>query len=1179
MFPEIASEDFPANPELAEGNSSDTPKPQLMTKLMYARMKTEMLDKVKSIRGRIGDLEVELQKLRVEKRKAEEEIPREKAKYERDVKAEKAKWAKAKEQLEMELKDFTAGVDERLEKKIEKAKRDNVQELKDADNERSAKTTQITLEKAKWDQASVTSAQVHAAKMRKQHEKHALRIEKEEKQMAREEDVQAVYVQEEREANATVVRDEAKIKSDGLKSIEHLQIESAKARSDFLLATNKTISARIAAARADLNQATEAARVKMHQENEKSTNKLVGDANTEIMEAQKSMNETNQRLASFQKAVNTARDVNINTSSTDFTSLQKVRADGIEERSKVTTEGEEKMEQWIAPQKALLHNLTGAELTKNTDLIKYSGFEAAEATATKINEAADNGASKLILELDSVEFVPFDSTVDMGVDGLASKQKALARIDHDALVMQQSLDDGRRISENVRLQKFLISQEEDELRAAKKDEDKMVARHVVENFENDWILHMRRQQKGPAARRLLDTDEKHVKAQQLQAERDVKVRARSDEMRAKSLLKDRENSERQEKVDARRDFEDERISESKAMMWEEVQEARVTERNITQKIFEEEKVLRELKSSRAAVQKRFEGANENRFHLLTSPGFTAQGTDPEVTRKSQFPLKWVDVANYTQKQGAFFRFSTARLRPLDKIELATLRVFKVDGPFGDIRVNLVMCNFSKSTLTGFDRDHYVQQVVSDPVDSPVSRIEFNWVDIKLHGDKIEDARNAGQDICLQVSGGSKFKELPPMHIYGEGDRKPYLQVRVKRAEIIAREKYLALWEMKPLGAKKRCVHNSTNKVLESFMVSPGAPATLETRAAKAMALCETWCRERDVCKFCNLVPLDPPTGFWEYKFTAQTVCSNTTHSMGLISTGDASMKMPVPNPPPPPPPPPPPIVETLSTDPMAAAQARLEAAQDALQRALDSGDPAAIAAARAALANTETALATVETEPPTGAPTLPPTSSPTAPPTTPPTQKLPSIPELTPEETAEVERKVKKYKQETRKALTEEFKQRSQTRIREEVARKAPLALQAEIGEKMPDFFEQYKKQKKLGVMWGDDYNAALIVARRELQEELTPAVYARVQGEVKAEQEEIAKNDLETVLESKASIYRAMLVAKIIAGKVQQASSEVDLSPPIDMGDPAPEPIANLYRSFDKDPTVVLLDESDLHK
>lgn len=170
-------------------------------------------------------------------------------------------------------------------------------------------------------------------------------------------------------------------------------------------------------------------------------------------------------------------------------------------------------------------------------------------------------------------------------------------------------------------------------------------------------------------------------------------------------------------------------------------------------------------------------SNSSYQSLLTYPANTPYGELPTYSSDQGF-LRVQTATN--REQMAFMKFPTMQLKKDDVITEAHLKVYKFGGMGGPVRVDVASCQWSRGTLVysrslnmGFTR-------ASRGVTAKIPEEEQTWVTIQLKGDVIQNARMAGDHVCLVVKGGPSdgpailSSELVP-------DEAPTLNLDVKEA--------------------------------------------------------------------------------------------------------------------------------------------------------------------------------------------------------------------------------------------------------------------------------------------------------------------------------------------------------------------------------------------------------------
>jgi hypothetical protein len=109
-------------------------------------------------------------------------------------------------------------------------------------------------------------------------------------------------------------------------------------------------------------------------------------------------------------------------------------------------------------------------------------------------------------------------------------------------------------------------------------------------------------------------------------------------------------------------------------------------------------------------------------------------------------------ASPEHEQDAYIKFPVVSLSPTDVITDATLRVFKFGGGEGPAIVKLSSCAWSRESITYSIAQDFAAKTVSTTT-AMFPDVKDVWVRIPLDGNAIQEARLAGDSVCLRLSGG------------------------------------------------------------------------------------------------------------------------------------------------------------------------------------------------------------------------------------------------------------------------------------------------------------------------------------------------------------------------------------------------------------------------------------------
>jgi len=107
----------------------------------------------------------------------------------------------------------------------------------------------------------------------------------------------------------------------------------------------------------------------------------------------------------------------------------------------------------------------------------------------------------------------------------------------------------------------------------------------------------------------------------------------------------------------------------------------------------------------------------------------------------------------THEQSFFLKFPLKGMHVNDTIQSAQLKLFKYGGAGGPVRVETASCLWQRNSITYSNSVDYGLTRASRGTTAQMPAAEKVWTSIELKGDVVQNARLAGDHICLRVSGG------------------------------------------------------------------------------------------------------------------------------------------------------------------------------------------------------------------------------------------------------------------------------------------------------------------------------------------------------------------------------------------------------------------------------------------
>jgi len=175
---------------------------------------------------------------------------------------------------------------------------------------------------------------------------------------------------------------------------------------------------------------------------------------------------------------------------------------------------------------------------------------------------------------------------------------------------------------------------------------------------------------------------------------------------------------------------------------------------------------------------------------------------------------------------------------------AHLKLYKFGGPGGPLSVYAASCQWSRDTLTYVKALNMPYARVSRGINARIPDAEKVWFSVELKGDVIQNARLAGDHVCLAIKGGpsaehavisSELTEYPPKldldlaetNRESFGRRPPVKPRKLKTAHEYCKEKVMN--EIRAEQSKKHLLENR-NEASQKVLALKKAEST--TNAAK-----------------------------------------------------------------------------------------------------------------------------------------------------------------------------------------------------------------------------------------------------------------------------------------------------------------------------------------------------------
>lgn len=110
------------------------------------------------------------------------------------------------------------------------------------------------------------------------------------------------------------------------------------------------------------------------------------------------------------------------------------------------------------------------------------------------------------------------------------------------------------------------------------------------------------------------------------------------------------------------------------------------------------------------------------------------------------------------QMNSFLKFPQSTLKESDVIMEAVLRLYKFGGGSGPIVVHSASCEWTRTDITFTIAELNpgglsLEKATVGSNDAVFPEGEKEWIDVKLHGDVVQNARIQGDHICFRVSGG------------------------------------------------------------------------------------------------------------------------------------------------------------------------------------------------------------------------------------------------------------------------------------------------------------------------------------------------------------------------------------------------------------------------------------------
>jgi len=162
----------------------------------------------------------------------------------------------------------------------------------------------------------------------------------------------------------------------------------------------------------------------------------------------------------------------------------------------------------------------------------------------------------------------------------------------------------------------------------------------------------------------------------------------------------------------------------------------------------------------------------------SAPANTAYGTLNPAELRVLGADKW--------KMNSYLKFDMNSVKEADTLVSGTLKLFKVAGGSGDIKVFATSCAWNPKSITYTSAEVspgglVLNQVSTNSKDDKIPEEEGVFMTIKLHGSVLQSARLHGDSVCVRVSGGpSENKVIFASPGSATDSQKPVLKLMVKK---------------------------------------------------------------------------------------------------------------------------------------------------------------------------------------------------------------------------------------------------------------------------------------------------------------------------------------------------------------------------------------------------------------
>jgi len=208
------------------------------------------------------------------------------------------------------------------------------------------------------------------------------------------------------------------------------------------------------------------------------------------------------------------------------------------------------------------------------------------------------------------------------------------------------------------------------------------------------------------------------------------------------------------------------------------------------------------KAAKAATQKAFDEAKENLEAAVTKANEASANKQTAVDAPANTAYSNCQEANAAVndcgelkiraspewKMNGYLKFPQSTLRSSDAIVEAKLKLYKFGGGTGAIRVFTASCEWDRKDIT-----YTMAEVnpgglaLADAVYGDDTAIfpagSEEWLEVKLHGDILNNARIQGNHICLRISGGPADPNDAVIIASELTDKKPELVLFVKEGAV------------------------------------------------------------------------------------------------------------------------------------------------------------------------------------------------------------------------------------------------------------------------------------------------------------------------------------------------------------------------------------------------------------